>query len=103
MARDNDQDAPSEHAQRHSRRIRRPGHPSAKISPASDPERYVTQPHTRPSLATPAPNILNFTGERFAPEVTGAIWYEHWHRYCVVQPLAKGLAVLDAACGEGYG
>src|SRR5438046_2018790 len=59
----------------------------------------------RPSatLATPAPNVLNFTGERFAPEVTGAIWYEHWHRYCVARPLAKGLRVLDAACGEGYG
>lgn len=35
--------------------------------------------------------------------MTGAIWYEHWHRYCLVQPLARGLAVLDAACGEGYG
>ncbi len=46
---------------------------------------------------------LTFTGERFAPEVRGAIWYEHWHRYCVARPLARGLAVLDAACGEGYG
>src|SRR5262249_41172258 len=55
------------------------------------------------SLATPAPNVLNFTGERFAPEVRGAIWYEHWHRYCIAQPLATGLSVLDAACGEGYG
>ena len=51
----------------------------------------------------PASTALNFTGERFAPEVTGAIWYEHWHRYCVAQPLARGLSVLDAACGEGYG
>jgi SAM-dependent methyltransferase len=52
--------------------------------------------------STPSP-ALNFTGERFAPEVRGAIWYEHWHRYCVAQPLARGLRVLDAACGEGYG
>src|SRR4051812_34227853 len=103
MARDTDQNDPPVHAQRHSRRIRLPGPPSAKISPASDLKRYVTLPHTQPSLATPAPNILNFTGERFAPEVSGAIWYEHWHRYCVAQPLTRGLRVLDAACGEGYG
>ena len=54
-------------------------------------------------MSTPALHALPFTGERFAPEVNGAIWYEHWHRYCVVHPLAEGLSVLDAACGEGYG
>jgi 2-polyprenyl-3-methyl-5-hydroxy-6-metoxy-1,4-benzoquinol methylase len=53
-------------------------------------------------LSAPTP-ALAFTGERFAPEVAGAIWYEHWHRYCLVQPLATGRRVLDAACGEGYG
>ena len=36
-----------------------------------------------PPLSKSASIALNFTGERFAPEVTGAIWYEHWHRYCV--------------------
>jgi SAM-dependent methyltransferase len=46
---------------------------------------------------------LTFTGERFTPEVRGAIWYEHWHRYAAVAPLAAGRRVLDAACGEGYG
>ncbi len=46
---------------------------------------------------------LPFTGERFTPEVKGAIWYEHWHRYSVMLPLARGRRVLDAACGEGYG
>jgi SAM-dependent methyltransferase len=46
---------------------------------------------------------LQFTGERFTPECGGAIWYEHWHRYCVVLPAAAGKRVLDAACGEGYG
>jgi SAM-dependent methyltransferase len=50
-----------------------------------------------------SPNPLTFTGERFTPENRGAIWYEHWHRYCAVLPLAHGLRVLDAACGEGYG
>ncbi len=47
--------------------------------------------------------MLAFTGERFLPEVRGLIWYEHWHRYAVVTPLAAGKRVLDAACGEGYG
>jgi SAM-dependent methyltransferase len=46
---------------------------------------------------------LPFTGERFTPEVKGAIWYEHWHRYSVMLPAARGRRVLDAACGEGYG
>jgi SAM-dependent methyltransferase len=46
---------------------------------------------------------LPFTGERFTPELRGAIWYEHWHRYCVTLPTARGRRVLDAACGEGYG
>jgi SAM-dependent methyltransferase len=46
---------------------------------------------------------LTFTGERFMPEVRGPIWYEHWHRYAAVAPLAAGKRVLDAACGEGYG
>ena len=46
---------------------------------------------------------LQFTGERFTPECNGAIWYEHWHRYCAVLPAAAGKRVLDGACGEGYG
>jgi O-antigen biosynthesis protein len=46
---------------------------------------------------------LVFTGERFTPESRGAIWYEHWHRYCAVMTIARGRRVLDAACGEGYG
>lgn len=54
-------------------------------------------------MSPSASPVLPFTGERFAPHVTGAIWYEHWHRYCAVRPLARGLRVLDAACGEGYG
>ncbi|HEY2986494.1 MAG TPA: class I SAM-dependent methyltransferase [Candidatus Binatia bacterium] len=46
---------------------------------------------------------LPFTGERFTPEIEGAIWYEHWHRYCAVLPAVVGKRVLDCACGEGYG
>lgn len=46
---------------------------------------------------------LEFTGERFTPECVREIWYEHMHRYAFARPLAHGLRVLDAACGEGYG
>ena len=48
-------------------------------------------------------SALEFTGERFTPECVREIWYEHMHRYAFAQPLANGLKVLDAACGEGYG
>jgi SAM-dependent methyltransferase len=51
----------------------------------------------------PTASGLAFTGERFLPEVRGAIFYEHWHRYAVTAPLVRGKRVLDAACGEGYG
>ena len=54
----------------------------------------------RAPSASPA---LTFTGERFTPEVRGAIWYEHWHRYAFVAEMVRGKRVLDAACGEGYG
>ncbi len=58
-----------------------------------------------PALTSPtsAAATITFTGERFMPEVRGPIWYEHWHRYAAVAPLAAGKRVLDAACGEGYG
>jgi len=46
---------------------------------------------------------LEFTGERFTPECQREIWYEHMHRYAMLQPLITGKTVLDAACGEGYG
>ncbi|WP_395374404.1 methyltransferase domain-containing protein [Marinicella sp. W31] len=46
---------------------------------------------------------LEFTGERFTPECQREIWYEHMHRYAMLEPVIKGKTVLDAACGEGYG
>ncbi|MBF6025982.1 class I SAM-dependent methyltransferase [Lysobacter niastensis] len=46
---------------------------------------------------------LEFTGERFLPEVSGQIAFEHLHRYYFAKRLVAGLDVLDVACGEGYG
>lgn len=46
---------------------------------------------------------LDFDGERFTPECVREIWYEHFHRYVFASRWVKGLRVLDAACGEGYG
>ena len=48
--------------------------------------------------------MMEFTGERFvtaldSPEIS----YEHWHRYLYAAEFAAGKAVLDVACGEGYG
>src|SRR3954463_13309987 len=89
------------------RPIRLAERPSAKMEGARPPQRLPTgapvRHTTSPALSTHASNVLNFTGERFAPEVKGTIWYEHWHRYCIVQEVARGRSVLDAACGEGYG
>jgi SAM-dependent methyltransferase len=61
-----------------------------------------SHPHFVTASLTTAPNLA-FTGERFLPEVRGAIFFEHWHRYAVTAPLVRGKRVLDAACGEGYG
>ena len=46
---------------------------------------------------------MEFTGERFIPTEQGKIRLEHYHRYAVVQHVVAGKAVLDVACGEGYG
>lgn len=46
---------------------------------------------------------MEFTGERFLPSLSGAIRHEHFHRYAWCRSLVKGRAVLDIACGEGYG
>lgn len=46
---------------------------------------------------------LEFTGERFTPEISGQIAFEHLHRYHFARALVAGKAVLDVACGEGYG
>lgn len=46
---------------------------------------------------------LNFTGERFVPEMHGNIELEHLHRYLQAGEIAAGKVVLDIACGEGYG
>lgn len=46
---------------------------------------------------------MEFTGERYMPNVGGMIALEHWHRYVAVKELVRGKSVLDIASGEGYG
>ncbi|HBA49271.1 MAG TPA: hypothetical protein DCZ91_16050 [Lachnospiraceae bacterium] len=47
---------------------------------------------------------MNYTGERFLPdECQGEISIEHYQRYQFASRLSRGKAILDAACGEGYG
>lgn len=46
---------------------------------------------------------LLWTGERLVPGCRGQVLYEHLHRYAAAVGLASGKAVLDIACGEGYG
>ena len=46
---------------------------------------------------------MEFTGERYVPQVGGQIKYEHLHRYALAAGFAAGKSVLDVASGEGYG
>ena len=46
---------------------------------------------------------MEFTGERYMPEISGAIRYEHLHRYAISLQYVQGKQVLDLASGEGYG
>lgn len=47
--------------------------------------------------------MLEYTGERYMPCVTGQYQYEHLHRYALSLPVVSGKLVLDIASGEGYG
>ncbi|MFZ4115249.1 MAG: rhamnan synthesis F family protein [Chthoniobacterales bacterium] len=46
---------------------------------------------------------LEWTGERYVPQVRGSIALEHLHRYAMASEFVQGKYVLDVACGEGYG
>lgn len=46
---------------------------------------------------------MQFTGERYTPEVTGDIRLEHLHRYEWCTAFTADKKVLDIASGEGYG
>ncbi|MGV1867584.1 MULTISPECIES: class I SAM-dependent methyltransferase [unclassified Rhizobium] len=50
-----------------------------------------------------AQTSLEFTGERFHPELEGEIRQEHMHRYAWCRDLATGKDVVDVASGEGFG
>lgn len=47
--------------------------------------------------------MIDYTGERFIPEVDGTIYLEHYHRYNAIRSIVENKVVLDIACGEGYG
>lgn len=53
----------------------------------------------RPLPATP----MTFDGERYTTALGGTIEQEHVHRYLFAASYCAGRAVLDIACGEGYG
>jgi ubiquinone/menaquinone biosynthesis C-methylase UbiE len=53
--------------------------------------------------ARPGDAPMSFTGERFTPEISGQIQYEHLHRYGLCLDIVAGRDVLDIASGEGYG
>jgi GT2 family glycosyltransferase/SAM-dependent methyltransferase/glycosyltransferase involved in cell wall biosynthesis len=46
---------------------------------------------------------MEFTGERYLPDMGGELRMEHVHRYAFCLPYVRNKVVLDAACGEGYG
>ena len=46
---------------------------------------------------------LEWTGERYVPQLRGSIGLEHLHRYAYACQLVTNKTVLDIACGEGYG
>jgi len=46
---------------------------------------------------------MEFTGERFVPQLDGDIKYEHLHRYALALDFSREASVLDIASGEGYG
>ena len=51
----------------------------------------------------PQTDDLEWTGERYLPEIQGDVALEHLHRYAMAKELARGKTVLDLASGEGYG
>ncbi|MEI6634674.1 MAG: class I SAM-dependent methyltransferase [Chlamydiota bacterium] len=57
------------------------------------------------TISKGASDGLDFTGECMMPgqSLDARMELEHWNRYLAFYPLARSGAVLDAACGEGYG
>jgi GT2 family glycosyltransferase/ubiquinone/menaquinone biosynthesis C-methylase UbiE/glycosyltransferase involved in cell wall biosynthesis len=77
----------------------------AESAPAD--EGIVREPQTPSPSEAREPRVqsgeLAWTGERYLPEITGPIRYEHLHRYALCRESVRGKRVLDIACGEGYG
>jgi glycosyltransferase involved in cell wall biosynthesis/SAM-dependent methyltransferase len=55
------------------------------------------------TTGSPGGRALEWTGERYVPEISGNIRLEHVHRYLLARELSKDVRVLDIACGEGFG
>jgi GT2 family glycosyltransferase/SAM-dependent methyltransferase len=64
-----------------------------------DTDRTLGELFTRRTPARTQPR----KGERLTPPTGERGGTEHLHRYLVARDLARGLRVLDFACGEGYG
>jgi len=82
---------------------------SDKLQHFELPESLVSQVYEIAEIAMTSdpldntPSTLEFTGERFVPDIEADITAEHLHRYLIARELAGGKVVLDIACGEGYG
>ena len=56
-----------------------------------------------PTSSTSPTTRLEFTGERYTPDVGDQVQHEHLHRYLFALGYCVGRRVVDVACGEGYG
>ncbi len=63
----------------------------------------MTYPPRRLWAKPDTPEPMDFDGERFTSGLRGEIEHEHLHRYFAALELCADRAVLDIACGEGYG
>lgn len=67
------------------------------------PVRYTRGHNMHKSRGKSMQDELEFTGERYMPDVGGNIFLEHMHRYRMALGYVAGKEVLDIASGEGFG
>ncbi|CAM4281031.1 GT2 family glycosyltransferase/ubiquinone/menaquinone biosynthesis C-methylase UbiE [Paenibacillus endophyticus] len=81
---------------------------SASAEGTSQDEIEPVLPAQEEAGALAEQNDVMFTGERLVVNQAvkqdySSVYHEHMSRYTFAGPLVKGLRVLDAACGAGYG